>query len=1243
MNQHPPKKIFIVGSYGSTNIGDEVILSAIAKQIRRYLPGAVLKSTTGDCDYTAGFVPGVEPVFWVDFPKIVQEIESSDLIVCGGGGIFYDYWGNDPRTILSKRHWGISFVAGLPLLAAALRKPVVLYGVGVGPLFSEESRRLVGLLGNAATRITVRDERSREELIRAGVSPERIEVTADPAFAHFDEELQRPEKGAGEVQIAVALRNWNTGVSSDDWEHNVAEALEQFAKPLGATILFIPFQTNAHDDFINDLTVIRRVNDLIRYEKKTILSRDLPLPDLFNHFARSDLLVGMRFHSLIFAAGTRTPMVGLDYDPKIRSLMKEIGMEDLCLDIGSFTVSGMLDALTSAWNRRNELRMVLKEKGERLRLLAERNGLAAVDALQDEKPPALEVAGELTQWLAKALASHTASLSETEDRLAELISKDEAGERTFSDELSSHKRAAEDLREQVEFLKQKLHAMESTRVWQLGQSAGRWIRPESSLGRGLSHIVDRIVGREPPGISSPILQPELEVNPPVIERDSLPGPKRKSIPPRVAILTNRLLDWQTMKPRFGGGERYCFMIGSLLRDLGFEVTFYQAGLQEFEGEYYGFKVVGLPPGEGFSEFQYGICDRFYRQTIDYDHILYNLPEYASGRVRGDAVLISHGIWFDHNNYGPSVQYRTREWFHHLYRAFGQPKKIICNDTNTISVFRALWPELTPRMVYLPNFVDTGTFFPPVRRDGTGPITVIFPRRTQVNRGSRILGDILNRVPHDCRFIWAGEGDPEDTEILKALAQKDSRLQFLSASFEEMPPLYRQSDICVIPSIASEGTSLSCLEGLASGCAVVATHVGGLPNIIADGSNGLLVDPTAESIAKAINCLIENSRERARLQENGPESARKFSTGVWRSRWKNVLKELGWIGSQKAEPDRIRSAGGTAKHGMKIAIVTRNAMHGGVETLIALHQKYFRADVFVAGGYHFKDLCPFEYVYIPSENPERARSELETSLKKYDLIVYHWLPPWALEAIRESGKPSIEVVHRTDTAECDKSVPALLVAHSHFLAKFLRDCCRKDAAVIPYCIDLEKYPACNSGKYIGGLTSYYYTKGIDIFLMAWHKIEKQFPDQKVRFYGMGRHQPIFQQMADTLGLRQVEFLGPVRSPEQYLPEFSLFLCPSRIEGMPLAILEALACNIPVLCSDLPGMVEFNALAQGRGFAPPLLLAHTEDPEDLAEKLTQALSGQRPSLDTRSYLMEYYGVEDHCRQYREIFDKAITYGR
>jgi glycosyltransferase involved in cell wall biosynthesis len=363
--------------------------------------------------------------------------------------------------------------------------------------------------------------------------------------------------------------------------------------------------------------------------------------------------------------------------------------------------------------------------------------------------------------------------------------------------------------------------------------------------------------------------------------------------PRVAYLTNQLFDWYTQAPRYGGGERYCLMLGTLLKDLGYEVSFYQPSHKEFRLDYHGFPVKSLPLRETYSEFQYGVANQFHDISLDYDHVIYNMPEYSSGKMRDDAVTICHGIWFDHSNYSYPISFRTSEWFDHLYRAFSQPRHIISVDTNSISVIRALWPELADKMTYIPNWVDAQQF-KPVPEKRSDKLTVIFPRRSQINRGSRILADILKNIPHECRFLWVGEGDAEDTQLIKNLARRDKRLSYLSVPFEDMPRMYQQSDICVIPTIACEGTSLSCLEGLASGCATIATSVGGLPDLIQPGVNGILVEPAAHDIADAVNFLIENPAQREHLQLAGPIWAQHFSIEKWRERWISQLHKLGWI-------------------------------------------------------------------------------------------------------------------------------------------------------------------------------------------------------------------------------------------------------------------------------------------------------------------------------------------------------------
>ena len=59
--------------------------------------------------------------------------------------------------------------------------------------------------------------------------------------------------------------------------------------------------------------------------------------------------------------------------------------------------------------------------------------------------------------------------------------------------------------------------------------------------------------------------------------------------------------------------------------------------------------------------------------------------------------------------------------------------------------------------------------------------------------------------------------------------------------QDVPDLLNAMDIFVLPSY-SEGVSLALLEAMAAGLPVIATAVGGLPEVVTDGDNGLLIPP-----------------------------------------------------------------------------------------------------------------------------------------------------------------------------------------------------------------------------------------------------------------------------------------------------------------------------------------------------------------------------------------------------------------
>ena len=95
---------------------------------------------------------------------------------------------------------------------------------------------------------------------------------------------------------------------------------------------------------------------------------------------------------------------------------------------------------------------------------------------------------------------------------------------------------------------------------------------------------------------------------------------------------------------------------------------------------------------------------------------------------------------------------------------------------------------------------------------------------------------------------------------------------------ERERLYTLADVVVIPSIVlaegrTEGMPVACLEAMAAGRPVIASRVGGLPEIIADGENGLLVEPgDPDKLRELLKLVLSDRFLQQRLALNGRRTA-----------------------------------------------------------------------------------------------------------------------------------------------------------------------------------------------------------------------------------------------------------------------------------------------------------------------------------------------------------------------------------
>jgi glycosyltransferase involved in cell wall biosynthesis len=149
---------------------------------------------------------------------------------------------------------------------------------------------------------------------------------------------------------------------------------------------------------------------------------------------------------------------------------------------------------------------------------------------------------------------------------------------------------------------------------------------------------------------------------------------------------------------------------------------------------------------------------------------------------------------------------------------------------------------------------------------------------------------LNKCP-DTSFIFAGRGQLE-AELKEQVCRLglDKRVHFLGLR-QDIPRILALLDIFVLPSL-SEGLSMAILEAMIAGKPVVATGVGGNPELVLDGETGFLVPPRdSQALAASVAALLMNRQQAVQFGEQGKRRAEgQFSLGTMVKTYQTLYDE-----------------------------------------------------------------------------------------------------------------------------------------------------------------------------------------------------------------------------------------------------------------------------------------------------------------------------------------------------------------
>ncbi|HZJ76618.1 MAG TPA: polysaccharide pyruvyl transferase CsaB, partial [Oscillospiraceae bacterium] len=348
--------VFLFGYYGFENTGDEAILQTIVQQFQQILPETKLTALTYKARDTMDKYE-INAVSRNHFKDVINAIRKSDLVISGGGSLLQDV--TSSRSLL--------YYLTIIYLAKIFGKKTMFYGNGFGPITKFFNRKLAKYIVNKVDIITVRDYKSKEEIRSLGIKKDII-VTADVTFSmdlpagEVIEAIYKKEKIDTTKQlVGISVRKW---YGENIYKEVIAKTCENLIEK-GYEVVFVPMQ------YPNDIVISQEIVCLMNKKPKIIEDRYSP-KEIAGIISKFDLLIGMRLHSLIFAAITAVPMVGLEYDPKILSFLNLVGQESAG-KVENLNIVQLRDTIDRVMCEKEEYKYKLVKIRDELRQKAELN------------------------------------------------------------------------------------------------------------------------------------------------------------------------------------------------------------------------------------------------------------------------------------------------------------------------------------------------------------------------------------------------------------------------------------------------------------------------------------------------------------------------------------------------------------------------------------------------------------------------------------------------------------------------------------------------------------------------------------------------------------------------------------------------------------------------------------------------------------------------------------------------------
>jgi polysaccharide pyruvyl transferase CsaB len=329
--------VLLLGWYGYNNLGDELLFDIITSDLLKkcnkiYYPCNPLNF----CCKENNVLKPLRLRGRLQFLKLLLVLLKCDLVVLGGGTYLRDIIS---RKILRSKLYII-------YIAQKLKKTTIIWGGGIGPFyFNKNSKLLKSVLSNF-DHVLLRDNNS--SLLFKKITGLSCCTAPDPVY-HLYHSIPSNFKSSGHhddtLTLGLSLREWGSDLGGHDkvqykkFINSLRIFISKLNDEYNLKIKCFIFQNSKGDIMSSDKTVyvnIFETSEILNVEY-IYFKNDTSL--FLESISSLNCIIGMRLHSIVLASFFHIPILGISYDIKVKSLMKDLNIDNCCFEYSNINSS----------------------------------------------------------------------------------------------------------------------------------------------------------------------------------------------------------------------------------------------------------------------------------------------------------------------------------------------------------------------------------------------------------------------------------------------------------------------------------------------------------------------------------------------------------------------------------------------------------------------------------------------------------------------------------------------------------------------------------------------------------------------------------------------------------------------------------------------------------------------------------------------------------------------------------------